>query len=363
VSDETSAPRPRPAKPRDRILVLTDNVSATQQISFAQPLARLAKAGEIELRMQRLLKAGMREIIAEFNPTIVIFSRCAFPGGVKLLSLLRGMKTVAVMAHLDDDLLDVPITIGQKKFDYYVDPVRLGALREVLDKGDLVYVSTPALGDVLVEHQVRTPIYRGQIYCSVEGDVDRPLLPATAPIIGYMATSGHSGDLELVAPVIERLMTEIPSLRFETFGSITPTERLARFGSRILHHAPEPNYEAFIDKLKDLGWWIGIAPLEDTRFNRCKADTKWVEYSLAGMAVVASDLPVYERACSGGGGVLAQGEDAWYAALNGLIRDGARRRAMVETAREKLRTVYSREALESQVLDMISKLHALRQSA
>lgn len=363
MSDEITAPRPRPANPRERILVLTDNVSATQQISFAQPLARLAAAGEIELRLQRLLKVGMREMLAEFNPTIIIFSRCVLPGGIKLLNLLRGMKGVAIMAHLDDDLLDVPITIGERKYAYYVDPDRLGALRELLDTGDLVYVSTPTLGDVLVEHQVKAPIFRGDIYCSVEGDVDQPLLPATGPVIGYMATGGHGGDLELVAPAIERLMTEIPSLRFETFGSIEPNPRLARFGSRILHHEPVANYESFIDTLKGLGWWVGIAPLEDTRFNRCKADTKWVEYSLAGIAVVASDLPVYERACADGAGLLADGEDAWYAALNTLIRDGARRRAMVAAARAKLRTTYSREALERQVVNMIAKLNELRQSA
>ncbi len=81
------------------------------------------------------------------------------------------------------------------------------------------------------------------------------------------------------------------------------------------------------------------------------------------MAVVASDLPVYERACADGAGMLADGEDAWYAALNTLIRDGARRRPWWRPPARSCGRPIRREALERQVVNMIAKLNELRQSA
>ena len=78
----------------------------------------------------------------------------------------------------------------------------------------------------------------------------------------------------MVLPAVRRLMSEVPNLRFETFGTIGATQSLSEFGSRVGHHRGVPNYALFLARLSELGWWVGIAPLEDTPFNRCKADTK-----------------------------------------------------------------------------------------
>jgi glycosyltransferase involved in cell wall biosynthesis len=159
----------------------------------------------------------------------------------------------------------------------------------------------------------------------------------------------------MVMPAVCEAMESIPSLQFEVFGTIKMPPELGRFGRRARHIAPVSNYAEFLPFLRSLGWWIGVAPLEDNSFNRCKADTKWVEYSVAGIAVVASDLPVYHRACDAGSGVLASTSKQWNTAIQDLVTNPQQRMRMVEAAQTKLRRLYNHKRLCEQVVNMFDQ--------
>jgi glycosyltransferase involved in cell wall biosynthesis len=350
-----------PVWPRS-VLVVTDKVTATQEISFGQPLAALVNAGEITLNMLGDDKdwgdaAEVSQLLDSINPDILVLSRYTLPRSGLFVAAARERKIPTVF-HIDDDLLDVPESLGKGK-QTYRDPERLAALRNALDSSDLVYTSTEPLAQRLVAHGIRAPILHGDLYCTIDPGGISTTLPSTTPVIGYMGTSGHGEDLASVGSAIANLLDSMPALSFETFGTISPLPQLARFGQRVLHHGPVPNYTGFLQKLCDLGWWVGLAPLADNPFNRCKADTKWVEYTYAGIAVVAQDLPLYRRACADGTGILAAGETEWVDAIGRLLRSAHAREAMVRAARDKLRTVYSHAALCRQVLDVFKRARAL----
>jgi hypothetical protein len=110
-----------------------------------------------------------------------------------------------------------------------------------------------------------------------------------------------------------------------------------------------PDYSAFLERLHDLGWWVAIAPLEDTPFNRCKADTKWVEYAFCGIPAVVSDLPVYHKACADDAGALAADTEQWLKALRTMLIDHRVRQATLTQARRRLNDLYGRERLRRQV--------------
>jgi len=342
-----------------RLLVLADKVSATQYISFEQALAEAVTDGSVELTMASDDKAwdampACAELWECVRPEALVLSRYSEPRAMNFVGLARA-RGVPVVFHIDDDLLDVPESLGPAKFEFYRQPQRLAALRAAMEAADLVYASTPALAERLRAHGIRTPVQHGELYCSVDPACMAPPLPATGPVVGYMGTSGHSQDLALALPALERLMREVPQLRFETFGTIKPPPELAIFGDRCSSHEGVADYGAFVDKLCTLGWWVGLAPLEANGFNRCKADTKWVEYSFAGITTVASDLPVYHRACAAGAGWLAATSEAWYSALEALIRNAGLRRRSVEAARQRLRETYARPLLQRQVLRIMDR--------
>ncbi|WP_230534256.1 glycosyltransferase family protein [Microvirga roseola] len=338
-----------------RIMVLVDKPGATQHISFTQPLARQVNLGtaDVNLVSHDTSMEILKQKLQKFSPSSLILSRYTSADATPLIACARSLS-IPVIFHIDDDLLGVPESLGLDKFRHYNAPERLQALRNNMEASDLIYTSTQPLAEAFRAYGISTPIIAGDVYCTVDPTFIPQPLPATAPVVGYMGTGGHSRDLALILPVLERLLEEVPDLRFEVFGTIQLPGGLTRFGKRVSHHAPVSDYARFVSKLCELGWWVGLAPLEDNAFNRCKADTKWVEYSYAGIAVVASDLPVYHRACNERAGVLASDLESWYRALNALLCSLDLRQGLVDRARQKLTTRYTHTALEKQVIDVLS---------
>ena len=331
--------------------------TATQMISFGQPFASARGTSPVSIVLERH-HANAEEVYKAFaaqRPKLLGLSRYPSERGLDWIRLARAAR-IPVIFHIDDDLLAVPASLGVAKYAAYNSPERLKALRENIERSDLLYVSTSELGRRIEEHNVRTPIVAGDIYCSVSPDQVGALLPpAGGPVIGYMGTSGHSADLAMVMPAVCEVMDAVPSVQFEVFGTIQMPSELTRYGRRVRHIPPVADYEDFVTRLRSLGWWVGLAPLADNAFNRCKADTKWVEYSMAGIAVVASDLPVYHRACADGAGLLARPLEAWVNSLLMLVHRPDLRTQIVEMAQAKLRQSYTHESLRAQVMKIFEQ--------
>lgn len=335
--------------------------TATQMISFSQPFAGHSESGPVRIVFEKHYhqSADVEKAFAAHDADLLVLSRYTSERGTDWIRLAR-RAGIPVVFHIDDDLLAVPESLGEAKFKAYNSPERLKALRDNIDASDLIYVSTAPLGDRFREHGIGRPIAAGDIYCAVApGEIGALLPPASGPVIGYMGTAGHSADLAMVLPAICELMVSTPGLQFEAFGTIKMPAELERFGTRVRHIAPVADYRDFLPFLRKLGWWVGLAPLEDNPFNRCKADTKWVEYSLAGIAVIASDLPVYHRACSGCAGMLATSNEEWVSAMRTLIEHPRLRETMIETAQGRLRETYSHEKLRRQVMGIFDQAFAL----
>lgn len=347
-------------------LVVSDSIAATQRISFEQPLAGRAEARAVLVGHDKAWSdpAALDRFWARHRPDGLVLSRYTQPTAKNLIDKARSAGTPVVF-HIDDDLLAVPLSLGRSKYDHYNQPQRLASLKAAMNASDLVYASTQPLAERLAGHGVVAPILAGELYCSMPPPATGLLSPGTAlgPVIGYMGTGGHGADLEMVLPAVVALLDEFPSLRFETFGTIKPPAGLSEaYRGRVAHHEGEADYDRFLARLGELGWTIGLAPLEDTSFNRCKADTKWVEYTHAGMAVVASDLPVYHRACAKGAGWLASSTEDWSQALRKLVMDPSAAAATVEKARVHLGRNYDRARLAEQVLGVFDTARRLARS-
>ncbi|MBP1805038.1 hypothetical protein [Rubellimicrobium aerolatum] len=338
--------------------VVSDQTGPTQAIHLRNPIADTVTMTFADCSGGT---KDLQSLLPETVPDVLVLSRLTSAFGGPLIDW-AATRDIPVVFHIDDDLLEVPEVLGREKTKRYRDPVLLRNLRANMEGSDLVYASTRLLADRLRKHGISAPIVAGAISGSIDPGKIRSGRPSPTPVLGYMGTKGHVADFDLVTPAILRLMDEIPALRFETFGTIAMPDAFRRFGSRVHHHPPVPDYDGFMDRLWTLGWWVGIAPLVDHPFNRCKTETKWVEYSAAGIAVVAQDLEVYRGPCAGGAGRLAATEDEWLTEIRMLLDDQGARASAVAAAQAKLRRVYSRDALREQVLAVFKQAQAARPS-
>lgn len=349
---------------RKRVLIVANAHLPTIQVCLERPLKPLVQSGELVLDLltetrltnieARSGRQGAEDWIANaldwFAPDTVVFSRYSGPHSTAIINWAK-RNSVPTVYHLDDDLLAVPRSLGERKHAYHNAPERLATVRELLGTVDLIYTSTEVLRERIVSYGHGRRAVAASINAS--GTVLKRARRGEARVIGYMASADHLPNLEMILPAVIDVLNRDKQLSFELFGSIPVPPELARFGDRIRSIPPIGDYEQFLQALGDRDWDIGIAPLAPTEFNRSKSNNKWIEYTSVGIAVVASAGMVYDECCADDCGVLASSLDDWRSALESLVDDDVGRLAMVERAQRKLETRYGVAEHRRQILEML----------
>lgn len=350
----------------ERIFFIANDFIPTLQLSFMKPLANMIDSEKVSIEV--MTEKDIREAfpnaqdssmacqllqtkLDEFKPTVILFCRYSGPNSV-FIRLWAKQNNVPVIFHIDDDLLHVPMTLGLAKFKTHNSPKRIKAVRYLLDNSDLIYCSTKPLSKRFESLLVTTPIHVGGFYCS--GSIIAPAENREIKKIGYMGFD-HAHDLNTVISAIEHIMAKNPSIVFEMFGTIPKPSSLDKFGSRVVMREPVRDYKLFLETFASLNWDIGICPLAVEDFNLLKANTKWVEYSSIGAAVVATRHTVYDDCVADDCGILASSIDEWVDALDKLVNNPEYRYTLVRNAQKKLDSSFNLKQLEEQVLEVFNK--------
>jgi hypothetical protein len=144
-------------------------------------------------------------------------------------------------------------------------------------------------------------------------------------VVGWVAGREHRVEVERLRIVdcLRRLLDAHPQLRVRSVGLRLPL--------------PADRYEhveeiAFPDLLKEVGGYdVGIAPLVDTPFNRCRSAVKLKEYGAGRTAWAASPVGPYRELGAKQGGTLIEDDD-WFSALDDLIRHPRERNRLAKRA-------------------------------
>ena len=321
------------------ITVLSERLSATQVISFVLPCSQISNSycsvNLIDYQQQKrsIQHAGSASFLDNLNMDFLILSRFTLKLAETSVNHCKS-HNLPVAFHIDDLLVDVPPEIGSDKYDRYTSVSYRSELMHILNSVDIIISSTPRLTECLAKYgfsNIRTmPLYR----CSLEDYPDHSCFDNLSPIIGYMGTRSHQVDLETIVPSIKQMMLETPSLQFQTFGCQVPYELSILFPDRVKSLSGVNNYNDFLSKLSSLGWWIGLAPLLRSRFNSCKAPTKWVEYTEAGIPCIAENFGPYSCYQDSNCIALCDTQSDWYLSMRMLLENRFMRESVVRSAKE-----------------------------
>lgn len=160
--------------------------------------------------------------------------------------------------------------------------------------------------------------------------------------ICYVGSVTHLLDLTGVADSIKRVLDKYGD-KIELFmvGDLRWKEVFKGY----------PNVECFLGvpfdsyahRLNGLAMDIGIAPLNDTPFNRSKSPIKWMENTIAGGVTLASPT-VYSNVIKEGiNGFIAQDSDEWFDKLCMLIDNKELRQKVWSNAYNEVINDYSLE--------------------
>ena len=167
--------------------------------------------------------------------------------------------------------------------------------------------------------------------------------------VGWYGGASHFEDVTFVfqnpdathqSHILEWLMATYPQVKLVIYGTWFPFPFRDLPQERVEFH-PWVHVDAHALKLASLNLDIGLVPLRDTEFNRCKSELKWTEMSALGVPCVISNLRPYSPVVKHGEtGLLVDGAGEWKAALSALVDDATLRQKIGQRAREYVREHY-----------------------
>ncbi|MGD1913450.1 MAG: glycosyltransferase [Rivularia sp. (in: cyanobacteria)] len=350
---------------KKRILIFVENVNATYYLSFHYVLELLYQKGEVDfvvLSSKTILNylnnknyqidSFIDNVLEDIKPQTAIFSRYALPYGKSIWQRCQEQK-INTIYHIDDDLLNIPLSLGQGIQKQHGNQEVIQEREYLLSHVNLIYASTQYLDRTLAKRFPQQEVFSGIYAPYLESLINKSkIINSNDLTIGYMGSKGHRNDLKMIAPAIAQILTEYPQIKFETFGTISIPDGLQKFSDRITSHQVKVNYSQFLQKLYELNWDIGLAPLENTDFNQCKAPTKLIEYTACDIPTIASNVNVYNQFVDGKEVILAEPWQ-WYEKIKFSIENSDFSKKILQNAKVRCEKEFNLEILEKQVYHVL----------
>jgi Glycosyltransferase len=272
-----------------------------------------------------------------FDADVIIVQRTPFANRVAVLRAAEGLRDarrrgVRVLWEIDDHIFcdDLRTLIKTSAIDEVdEDAVALvRAHRELFRFASAFVCSTEPLAEAM-RRVVRSA---GTCVIPVALDFSHPRWRVMAPprervTIGWSGGSRVGRDLELLIPVVARVLRKLPRVRFLLAGSPKYARLFAPHSERVdvIDWVPYDEYPALLIRFD-----VALLPMDDHAYNRCKTGLKVVDYAAMGVPAVCSRiapfLSVREDVSA-----FAETVDEWTDAIESLL-------AMHDDRRDALRT-------------------------
>lgn len=172
-------------------------------------------------------------------------------------------------------------------------------------------------------------------------------------------TKAHKLDFErLIEPALARLFqTHGRRVRVVVIGEITISDLLRPWADAIIASRPIANVASYWDLLREAD--INISVLVPDAFNDCKSEIKWMEAAMFGIPSVVSSTQTHREAIvEGETGFLCETSEAFYAALDRLVRSPEERQRIGAAARQVVVEAYGLERQAGRLAETIDRTTA-----
>jgi glycosyltransferase involved in cell wall biosynthesis len=243
-----------------------------------------------------------------------------------------------VILDMDDLLLELPEDHPDRTTHYYAKAL-FPVLRALIE-ADAVTAATEPLCEYV--RQFNPNVWLLPNY--LKDDLWR-LRPPKSPeeggspvVVGYMGGESHLPDLERILSALSDLLQRHGQGMKLRFWGIQPPAALRDHPNVEWTPLKINEYTEFARFFQEQECDIFIAPLADTRFNRCKSQVKFLEYSALGAPGVYSRIAPYERVVvHGENGFLASSPAEWVESVSRLIEEPSLRYQMGLEAQDTVR--------------------------
>lgn len=277
---------------------------------------------------------------------VLVFIR---PNDMLSLALAKAAKAqgLTVITYCDDDLLNRGVDV----------PWRKRGLLGTIGNSDCVCSPSPLLCEKYEPLTIQKTSFVLPTTVDPSVFVHHDSLSRPIKII-YAANSSHVSYFDaLVKPVLPALVEEFGDSISFTFVGVHPT--LGTYADSIgVTYVPSLPFDEYRRYVSANAFDIGLAPLPDTDFHRYKYFNKYIEYSLAGIFGIYSNIAPYTLAVRNvETGLLADNtEAAWLDALRLAINDSEMRQHGVLAAQTQLSELYSPDVVIGRFVSAVNEV-------
>ena len=242
---------------------------------------------------------------------------------------------IKLIYETDDDLLGVEKNSPSYE---YVNRVS-NSIKNFIEDSEVITVTTPTLASKFDENKT---VIISNYYVDSVLNIKEDIKTEGKLKLGYYGTLTHSKDLFLIKNVILRLKEKY-DFDFEIIGGFNASDNVDESWFKAIDLPPNNmDFEKFMGWLsKTIDWDIALVPLEDSPFNQCKSELKFIELAVLGLPGVYSDMCVYNNVVTDGiDGFLAGNDIEWMEKIEMLILDNDLRKSVRNNALNKVLSDY-----------------------
>jgi len=304
----------------------------------------MALAQEEDVYVVALSNIHPKKIDIINNADIVILNDICDPD---LLPLIRKRKEngLPTLFEIADDMK--ALQPWNAVYEFYQNKENISLIYRLANYCDGLQFSVQELQGLYGGLNANNKVFPNQILLPPQV---RPLHNNNEFIIGWGGSHGHLEDIASISNQLIRWLLSKPEAKLHLMCSKTiwdlfkdlPEDKKILFQTGSLQ-----DYYKFLSELH-----VGIAPLRDTAFNRCRSDVKFLEYAVSGVVPVASNLAPYKNSVvNGETGFLFKNEMDLIKILEILINDRQIQKNVSASAKayvtnQRLQSAHIRERIE-----------------
>lgn len=308
-------------RPVPRVLAYPGDLQGCGEYRVVGPCRALNEAGLAQTHVSD--KIYYPSQLAKINPDVIIFQRQVENSQLEAINKIKQYSQAFRVFELDDLLHDLP---PRSAHHNAVHGDELERLVEGISLCDRFVTTTPALADAYGRYCGDARIVPNFLERAKWGQLTPIRQQGKKPRIGWAGGASHTGDLELLYPVIKALHKEVDWV----FFGMCP-EPLRPYIHEF--HGPA-TLDVYPAKLASLDLDLALAPLEYHPFNEAKSPLKILEYGILGYPVMCTDIVPYQ----GDFPVtrVSNNPQAWIEAIHHAIADRDALAAQGDTLRKHI---------------------------
>jgi len=333
---------------RPRVLAIVPGLFPSTVIGVAKPLLRLHLQERITLDLRLPFLVNRRSVA---RADIIVICRVLSAAFARILEWAKSAGTPLIY-ELDDNLVDVPEDIPG--LEYARDPAVRRLLIDGLRAAKVVRVYSPALRARLAEYNDHVQLVTGPLDWTLIPDQLPPRDPFRVRMV-YATSRAQDRIGGLLVSPLRRALDAFPRAELTIWG---PKLDGLSDHPRVRHLPHVADYDTFLSRFVAEAFDIGLAPLPDDPFHRCKSNNKFREFAASGVAGLYSDMDVYNSWITHGetGWLVPDGDDQWFAALEQAITRDEQRARIAADAQRFAREHFSELVTDREWLAAVDRL-------